>query len=58
MHLRTVSDDEIQNQLIDILKILSDSNRLKILNMTYRNPMYGKDIADVLGVTTATILTI
>lgn len=55
LYLRVVSDDEIQTQLIDILKILSDSNRLKILNMTYRNPMYGKDIADELGVTTATI---
>jgi len=55
LYLRVLSDDETQKQLIETLKILSDSNRLKILNMTYRNPMYGKDIADALGVTTATI---
>lgn len=37
------------------LKLLSDSKRMEILKMTYAKPMYGKQIADALNLTTATV---
>lgn len=42
-------------QLAEALKLLSDPNRLRILNMLYMKPMYGKEIADATGLTTATV---
>lgn len=42
-------------ELADILKLLSDPNRLKMLQMLYMKPMYGKEIAEVLELTTATV---
>ncbi len=41
--------------LAEVLKLLSDPNRLKILQMLYMKPMYGKEVAEVLGLTTATV---
>ncbi len=43
------------NELIDQLKSISDNSRLKILKMLYMKPMYGKEIAEALGLTTATV---
>ncbi|GAB6108109.1 ArsR/SmtB family transcription factor [Fusibacter bizertensis] len=41
--------------LSERFKIIGDATRLKILQMLYMKPMYGKEIADVLGLTTATV---
>lgn len=44
-----------EQALIDQLKVVSDPVRIKILKMLYMKPMYGKEIADVLGLTTPTV---
>lgn len=41
--------------LSERLKIIGDPTRLKILKMLYMKPMYGKEIADALSLTTATV---
>lgn len=46
-----LSETDIANSI----KLLSDPNRLKILKMLYLKPMYGKEIADATGLTTATV---
>jgi len=48
-------DSDRQAALFDAYKILGDSTRLKILQLLYMKPMYGKEIATVLNLTTATI---
>lgn len=52
---KEADQDALNREIAETLKILSDPNRLKILNMTYLNPMYGKEIAEVLNITTATV---
>ncbi len=37
------------------IKLISDPNRIAILRMIYGNPMFGKDIAKALSLTTATV---
>lgn len=41
--------------VLDPLKSVSDATRLKILRMLYMHPMYGKEIAEALNLTTATV---
>lgn len=41
--------------LSDAFKALGDATRLRILKLLYMKPMYGKEIADALGLSTATI---
>jgi len=52
---REQSGEALKKVLKDKLKLLSDPTRLSILRMTYMKPMYGKEIADALGLTTATV---
>lgn len=44
-----------ENSLAAQLKVIADPTRLKILRKIYMRPMYGKEIADEFGLTTATI---
>lgn len=55
LYKREVSGDALKLVLKDKLKLLSDPTRLSILRMTYMKPMYGKEIADALDLTTATV---
>lgn len=55
LYKREVSSEALGLVLKDKLKLLSDPKRLAILRMTYMKPMYGKEIADALGLTTATV---
>ncbi len=47
--------DALKREVAGKLKLISDPKRLEILHMTYMKPMYGKQIADALGLTTATV---
>lgn len=47
--------EDVHLSLAEQHKLLSDANRLKILQMLYMKPMYGKQIADATGLTTATV---
>jgi DNA-binding transcriptional ArsR family regulator len=49
------SPEEQLENILDPLKSMADGTRLKILRMLYMHPMYGKEIADALGLTTATV---
>lgn len=42
-------------EILEPLKSLADGTRLKILQMLYMHPMYGKEIAEALNLTTATV---
>jgi len=55
LYKRDISSQELATVLKDKLKLLSDPKRLSILRMTYMKPMYGKEIADALNLTTATV---
>ena len=55
LYKRQVSSEALGRVLKEKLKLLSDPKRLAILRMTYMKPMYGKEIADALGLTTATV---
>lgn len=52
---RGKSPEEQLENILDPLKSISDGTRLKILRMLYMHPMYGKEIADALNLTTATV---
>lgn len=49
------SPEEQLETILDPLKSMADGTRLRILRMLYMHPMYGKEIADALGLTTATV---
>ncbi len=49
------NQDEYLDSILDPLKSISDATRLKILKMLYMHPMYGKEIADALNLTTPTV---
>lgn len=49
------ADLETPEQLGEALKVIADSTRLKILSLIHMKPMYGKQIADQLGLTTPTV---
>lgn len=49
------SPEEQLETILDPLKSMADGTRLRILRMLYMRPMYGKEIADALGLTTATV---
>lgn len=52
---RGKSPEERLETILDPLKSMADGTRLRILRMLYMRPMYGKEIADALGLTTATV---
>ena len=49
------TEDELEKELVEQFKKIGDSTRLKILKLIYMNPMYGKEIADEINLTTATV---
>ncbi len=49
------ADLETPEQLGEALKVIADPTRLKILSLIHMKPMYGKQIADHLGLTTPTV---
>lgn len=49
------ADLETPDQLGEALKVIADPTRLKILSLIHMKPMYGKQIADQLGLTTPTV---
>jgi len=55
LYKREKSNEALKQSLKEKLKLLSDPTRLSILRMTYMKPMYGKEIADALKLTTATV---
>jgi len=55
LYKREKSNETLKQSLKEKLKLLSDPTRLSILRMTYMKPMYGKEIADSLKLTTATV---
>jgi DNA-binding transcriptional ArsR family regulator len=42
-------------ELADVLKVLADPMRLKLLKLIHMHPMYGKEISDQLGIATSTV---
>jgi DNA-binding transcriptional ArsR family regulator len=46
---------KIGSELAEVMKILGDPTRLKILQMLFMRPLYGKEIADAIGLTTPTV---
>lgn len=55
LHRKPGSQLQTSEDMAEVMKLLSDSNRLKILKMLYMKPMYGKEIAEATGLTTATV---
>lgn len=55
LYRRVPDEEQVKAEIASRLKLLSDPKRLEILRMTYMRPMYGKQIADELGLTTATV---
>lgn len=53
--LRTPEREETEEEMVQILKMISDPTRLKILRLLYMKPMYGKQIAEEINLTTATV---
>lgn len=54
--IRKNSENALDPALLsERLKIIGDATRLKILKMLHMKPMYGKEIAETLGLTTATV---
>lgn len=49
---KPIMDEE---QAIKIFKLLSDKSKLEILKLTSKEPSYGVEIAEHLGITTATV---
>lgn len=49
------TDEELLNHIKHGMKSLADPTRLSILRMIYANPMFGKEIASTLNLTTATV---
>lgn len=49
------TDEEFLSSIKKGIKLLSDPTRLNILRMIYSNPMFGKEIANELNLTTATV---
>ncbi|MBI9012418.1 MAG: winged helix-turn-helix transcriptional regulator [Clostridiales bacterium] len=52
---RDKTDEEQLNEIKNGIKLISDPTRLSILRMIYANPMFGKEIAETLSLTTATV---
>ena len=52
---RDKTDNEQLNEIKNGVKLISDPTRLSILRMIYANPMFGKEIAKALSLTTATV---
>ncbi len=52
---RDKTDEEQLNEIKHGVKLISDPTRLSILRMIYANPMFGKEIAETLSLTTATV---
>lgn len=52
---RDLKPEERLEQILEPLKSVADGTRLKILQMLYMHPMYGKEIAEALNLTTATV---
>jgi DNA-binding transcriptional ArsR family regulator len=50
-----VDPSKIGSELAQVMKILGDPTRIKILQMLFMRPQYGKEIADAIGVTTPTV---
>lgn len=46
--------DDVAERTDQLLKVISDPNRLEILRLLRGHPRYGREIADALGVTAAT----
>lgn len=55
LNRRAKTPEAFLESILDPLKSTSDGTRLKILRMLYMHPMYGKEIADTLNLTTATV---
>lgn len=54
--IRKNSENALDPTLLsERLKIIGDVTRLKIIKMLHMKPMYGKEIAEKLGLTTATV---
>lgn len=52
---KEMTDSEELDAIKHAMKVISDPTRLSILRMIYANPMFGKEIAAKLGLTTATV---
>ena len=52
---RQLSVDEEREELVKALKVMSDSSRLELLRLITERPMYGKEIAEKLKITTPTV---
>lgn len=52
---RQWNNDEKLDSIKRRMKIIADPNRMAILRMIYGNPMFGKEIAKSLSLTTATV---
>lgn len=55
MPLEHLQKDYSIQELEEILKIVSDSTRLKMIQLLSKKPMYGKQIADELGLKAPTV---
>lgn len=52
---RQWNDQEHIKKIQKQMKLIADPTRMSILRMIYSNPMYGKEIAEKLSLTTATV---
>ncbi|MFM1524142.1 MULTISPECIES: winged helix-turn-helix domain-containing protein [Helcococcus] len=50
-----INEEQKNEKIKGVIKILTDDKRLEIINLLSKNEMYGKEIADALGITTATV---
>lgn len=55
LYERQWNSDERLDSIKRKMKIIADPNRMAILRMIYGNPMFGKEIAKFLSLTTATV---
>jgi len=52
---RIEKETELKDRLIQNIKLISDPKRIEMIKMIYEKPMSGKDIAEALNLTTATV---
>ncbi len=51
----SAANSQTAEKLASVLKVLADKSRLELLKLIRQNPSYGKELADAMGLTTATV---